>query len=335
MNALLRKIQIGVIGSAKDLGYSKRIEGLAEKIGYLVARKRVVLLFGAEKDGDSLSSAACRGAKQASGFTVGVTYGKGLGVSENSADVVIATGLERGGGREFTLILSCDAVIALAGGSGTLNEIAVAYQNRIPVVVLKNTGGWSERLAHQFLDARKRIRIKLANSPEEAVNTALRPGQQKRKLNGNSKNSMDKLIIFDFNRTLYDPDQTTLVPGALRVLKALKQKGFKLALLAQARANRKKLLKVLEMDQYFDRLTLVEKKTVSGLKKLAGEMDVDLKNCTIVGDRVKKEIRIGNRLGMKTVWLKRGKFSTERPSNPAERPDLTIKKLFELPALLK
>ena len=169
-----RKLQIGVMGSAADLKYSKDFEKMAEKIGYWVAKKGATLVFGAEKDYDSLSTAACRGAKKAGGLTVGVTYGKGLNIFEKNVDVVIASGLERGGGRELALILSCDAVIALNGGSGTLTDIAIAYQANIPVVVLKNSGGWSEKLAGQYLDARKRIKIEIAENPEKAVELAVK-----------------------------------------------------------------------------------------------------------------------------------------------------------------
>jgi len=169
-----RKIQIGVMGSAADLKYSKNFEKLAEEVGYWVAKKGAILIFGAEKDYDSLSTAACRGAKRAKGLTLGITYGKGLDVFEKNVDIVIASGLERGGGRELTLVLSCDAIIALNGGSGTLTEIAIAYQANIPVVVLKDSGGWSQKLAGIYLDERKRIKIEVANSPKEAVEKAIK-----------------------------------------------------------------------------------------------------------------------------------------------------------------
>ncbi len=168
-----RRLQIGVMGSAADLKYAKNLEEMAEQLGYFIAKNDAVLMFGAEKDYDSLSTAACRGAKKAGGFTVGITYGKGMDVYEKNADVIIASGLERGGGREMVLVFSCDAIIALNGGSGTLTEIAVAYQANIPIVVIKNTGGWSEKLAGEFLDARNRIKVEIADSPEEAVALAL------------------------------------------------------------------------------------------------------------------------------------------------------------------
>lgn len=165
-----RKIQIGVMGSAADLNYSKDLESLAEQIGYLIAKNNATLIFGAEKDYDSLSTSACRGAKKASGLTVGITYNRGLDIFEKeNVDVIISTGLERGGGRETALILSCDGIITISGGSGTLTEIAIAYQANIPIVAVKNTGGWSAKLSGQYLDERKRLKIEGVSTPEQAV----------------------------------------------------------------------------------------------------------------------------------------------------------------------
>jgi len=160
------------MGSAADLNYSSRLEELAEEVGSEIAKRGGILLFGAEKDYDSLSTAACRGAKKAGGMTVGITYGKGKDIYETNADVIISTGSERGGPRESVLSLSCDAIIAISGGSGTLTEIAIAYQANIPVVALKGTGGWADKLAGQYLDDRRRMLIEATKDPIEAVSLA-------------------------------------------------------------------------------------------------------------------------------------------------------------------
>lgn len=170
------KLQIGVMGSAQDLNYGKELELLAEQLGYEIARKKAVLVFGAEKDYDSLSTAACRGAKEAGGMTLGVTYGKGKDIYQKDADIVICTGMERGGGRELVLALSCDALIAIGGGSGTLTELVEGYQANIPLIALRGTGGWSEKLADTFIDARKRVPVIGANTPKEAVELAFALG---------------------------------------------------------------------------------------------------------------------------------------------------------------
>lgn len=160
------------MGSASDLEYSAAIEQIAEKTGQLIAEQNGIVVFGAEKDSDSLSSAACRGAKRAGGLTVGITYGKGKDIWQKDADIIIPSGLERGGGRETVLVLSCDAIIAISGGSGTLTEIAIAYQADIPIIAISGVGGWSDKLADTYLDDRKRRLAIKAETAEDAVRIA-------------------------------------------------------------------------------------------------------------------------------------------------------------------
>jgi len=176
----MHKFQIGVIGSMADLHYSKEFEAAAERVGNLIAERDGILMFGAEKDADTLATAACRGAKKNGGITVGITYGKTKDTIEKDIDIVIPTGLERGGGREFVLILACDAVIALSGGSGTLNEMTIAYMSDIPVVALHGLGGWSDELAGKFIDARNRKKVITAHTPETAVDRAFKEAASKR-----------------------------------------------------------------------------------------------------------------------------------------------------------
>jgi len=172
------------MGSAADLKYAKEFEQAAEKMGELIAKRGGVLFFGAEKDSDSLSTAACRGAKKANGLTVGVTYGKGKDVwDKKNADIIIPSGLERGGGRELVLVLACDAVISISGGSGTLTELAIAYQADIPMVALTGFDGWSDKLADTYFDARKRRKVFKATTPEEAVDLAFREVEKDRAKN--------------------------------------------------------------------------------------------------------------------------------------------------------
>lgn len=162
------------MGSAADLNYAPEIEKLAFEVGKLIAEKGGITVYGAEKDYDSLSTAAARGAKSVGGLTVGVTYGKGKDIwdKEGLTDVIVVTGIERGGGREFVLVNSCDAVIIISGGSGTLTETAIAYQMNIPVVALTGTGGWADKLAGEYIDDRKRLMVEPAATPEEAVTKA-------------------------------------------------------------------------------------------------------------------------------------------------------------------
>lgn len=179
----MRKYQIGVMGSAADLKYKKEVEEVAERIGELIAERDGILFFGAEKDYDSLSTAACRGAKAKGGLTIGITYGKGKDIWQKDADVIIPTGLERGGGREMVLVLGCDVIISIGGGSGTLTEMAIAYQSGIPTIVLTGYGGWADKLADKFLDERNRKPTYAAKTPEEAVVLAFERAEKYRQEN--------------------------------------------------------------------------------------------------------------------------------------------------------
>jgi len=174
-----RKIQIGVMGSGADLKYSSEVESLAFELGQQIAKSGNITVYGAEKDYDSLSTAASRGAKQEGGPTVGITYGtsKKIWDKDSNTDVIVVTGLERGGGREFVLVNSCDVIIAISGGSGTLTEIAISYQLDIPVVALVGFGGWTDKLAGTFIDSRNRLKILPAKTPTEAVNVAIKMGK--------------------------------------------------------------------------------------------------------------------------------------------------------------
>jgi hypothetical protein len=68
-------------------------------------------------------------------------------------DVVIPTGL--GLFRNMLVARAGDACIAVRGGSGTLSEIAFAWQINKPVATMSSTGGWSSELAGRRLDHRR------------------------------------------------------------------------------------------------------------------------------------------------------------------------------------
>lgn len=145
------------MGSAADLWYEERIALLAYDIGKVIAELWHVMVYGAEKDSDSLSTSAARGAKSVWWLVMWVTYGKTPDVwwaMLELTDCMVCTGMERWGGREFVLVSSCDAIVVVGGGSGTLNEMTIAYQKKIPIFVMKGTWGWADTLADQYIDDR-------------------------------------------------------------------------------------------------------------------------------------------------------------------------------------
>ncbi len=175
----MKKLQIGIMGSAADLKYSLDALTFAKNLGKLIAESKNILVYGAEKDYTSLSTEAAKEASKNNGITVGVAGGKDKNIfGEFRPTVLINSGLEIGGGREFTLVLSCDVIIAISGGSGTLTEIAIAYQAGIPIIVVDKFGGWAKELSNKYIDDRKRLKCICVKTEKEALEKAIEEGNK-------------------------------------------------------------------------------------------------------------------------------------------------------------
>ncbi len=176
----MKKLQIGIMGSAADLNYSEDALKFAKKLGKLIAESGNILVYGAEKEYTSLSTEAAKVASSYDGITIGVAGGKSKNVyGEFRPTVLINSGLEIGGGREFNLVLSCDVIIAVSGGSGTLTEMAIAYQAGIPIIVVDKFGGWADKLSNEFIDDRKRLKCISCKNEKDALKKAIKEGMKK------------------------------------------------------------------------------------------------------------------------------------------------------------
>jgi FMN phosphatase YigB (HAD superfamily) len=136
-------------------------------------------------------------------------------------------------------------------------------------------------------------------------------------------------IIFDFNRTLYNPDQGMLIPGAELVLQELTRRKFKLCLISYGTKEKRKLIHNLGIEKYFDRIIVTPKKSIEDFKQCFGK-----EAGIVVGDRVKEEICIGNMLGAKTIWVQSGKYGVEVPEIKEEQPTHTVQDIQEVLTLV-
>jgi len=136
-------------------------------------------------------------------------------------------------------------------------------------------------------------------------------------------------IIFDYNRTIYDPETGQLYPSVIELLRDLSAH-HELFLVSQYESVRKKQVADLGIARFFKEIVFVPSKTKSLFQDLAGRS----KNAMVVGDRVQSEIYLGNELGLVTVWFRRGKFRDEVPVDPREQPRHIIKNLNELYAIV-
>jgi uncharacterized protein (TIGR00725 family) len=140
------KLTIGVMGSSGgDL--AEEVRRKAYRLGEAIAERDAILITGGCP---GLPYEAARGAKAKGGMVVGIS--PGLSIEEHQGkyrspvegfDVLIYTGSGLMG-REITNIRSCDIVVITGGRTGTLGELAIAYDEGRLIGVLTGTGGITE-----------------------------------------------------------------------------------------------------------------------------------------------------------------------------------------------
>ncbi len=151
-----KALQIGVIGSGIC---SEKIAEIAADVGRRIAAGGAILICGGM---GGVMEAAARGAKEEGGLTIGILPGLDKKSANKYIDFLIVTGM--GEGRNVIVARSSDAIIAIAGGSGTLSEIAFALNASIPVIGL-NT--WDLKIS-----GKRPAGIIKARSAEDAVRKA-------------------------------------------------------------------------------------------------------------------------------------------------------------------
>ena len=160
---LTKKRQILVVGNNEN-GSTPELEKVAYETGLEVAKSDSVLITGGL---GGVMRAACHGAKDAGGITVGIIPQNDPSFANEYCDIVIPTGI--GLARDFLNALSADGVIIIGGGAGTLSEICAAYMHNKPIAAIKNTGGIAEMFVDKYLDHRQNVKIVGVSSPKEAV----------------------------------------------------------------------------------------------------------------------------------------------------------------------
>ncbi|MHB1416457.1 MAG: TIGR00725 family protein [Chloroflexota bacterium] len=148
---------VGVIGDGEC---SAETAALAEAVGRQLAEQGCAVVCGGL---GGVMEAACHGAKQAGGTTVGILPGNDHRQANRYVDIPVVTGL--GEARNVLAVKSSQAVIAVEGRYGTLSEIALALKLGVPVVGL---GTWE--LSRGGIPDEAIVR---AATPEQAVDLAI------------------------------------------------------------------------------------------------------------------------------------------------------------------
>jgi uncharacterized protein (TIGR00725 family) len=141
------KKTIAIIGARNC---DDEISEIAERMGSLLAEDGYTIICGGL---GGVMEAVCKGAKSKNGKTIGILPGNNPIEANPYIDIAIATGM--GISRNLIIIRSAVAVIAIAGGYGTLSELAFAMQLEKPVVGIR-TWEVSEN-------------VEIVSNPEEAI----------------------------------------------------------------------------------------------------------------------------------------------------------------------
>jgi len=158
---------ISVCGSdGSDDHLSRYALEAAENVGRFIARRGGVVVCGGR---GGIMRAVCKGAKEENGITVGI-----LPESKEEAnefvDIPIVTGL--GHRRNFLVVDAADAVIAIGGRWGTLNEISFSMVFEKPLILIKGTGGCVDEIVNGHIMQDIEFTYHIVNSAEDAVEKA-------------------------------------------------------------------------------------------------------------------------------------------------------------------
>ncbi|MGM0590177.1 MAG: TIGR00725 family protein [Halobacteriota archaeon] len=118
-------MRVSVIGSST---VSDDVARTAEDLGRLVAQRGHTLVCGGL---GGIMEAACRGARDADGTTVGILPGEDPTAANDYVETAVATGM--GHARNALVVLNGDGVIAIDGASGTLTELGFALVYDRPI----------------------------------------------------------------------------------------------------------------------------------------------------------------------------------------------------------
>ncbi len=146
---------IGIIGGSVC---SREIMEIARIVGAEVAKRKGVLICGGRS---GVMEAASEGAGKEGGISIGILPGEKRSEGNPYLTYSIVTGMKEG--RNIIIARSCDALIAIDGGYGTLSEIALGLRLGKPVVGIKTWKLHNEKLASN---------IEYVDNPLEAVEKA-------------------------------------------------------------------------------------------------------------------------------------------------------------------
>ena len=172
--------RIGVMGSASGyLMRNKKAVEAAREIGRQIAINKSILVNGACP---GLPDEAAKGAKEKGGETFGVSPAISIHshvqkykspIDQYDSFLFTGLGLMQ---RDIINIRSCNGVIILPGGTGTLNEFTVAYDEGKPIGILTDHNGVANHIKEilKFCHRRVTNRMVFSSNPKELVDKLMK-----------------------------------------------------------------------------------------------------------------------------------------------------------------
>ncbi|MBI5787070.1 MAG: LOG family protein [Candidatus Niyogibacteria bacterium] len=141
------KFKIAVSGAAETGHCAPDALEKAKELGREIVRHNAVLVNGATT---GFPYWAAIGAKEEGGFTIGLSpaatekeHVEKYNLPVDYMDMIVYTGFDYSG-RNLLLTRSADAVVIGCGRMGTLNEFTIAFEDKMPIGVLVETGGTAD-----------------------------------------------------------------------------------------------------------------------------------------------------------------------------------------------
>ena len=150
---------------------------------------------------------------------------------------------------------------------------------------------------------------------------------------------LSTIDFFCLTKTPWHSEDEVPYPDVLSTLTELKQRGYKLGVIANQNYGTEDRLNNWNLRQFFDVIAASAELSMAKpdpviFEWALNQADCRPQNAVMVGDRMDNDMAPANRLGMHTVRLLRGLGAYHKPQTDDEKPEYTISSLAELLDLL-
>lgn len=158
----------------------------------------------------------------------------------------------------------------------------------------------------------------------------------KQGFDGNS----EAIRYFGLKKTHWHSEDETPFADAYETLEALKDRGYRLGIIANQAAGAAQRLDAWGLFKYFDVVAASAELGVAKPDKLIFEKAFALAGCqpqdsVMVGDRIDNDIRPAKALGMRTIWIRKGLAKYQHVDFGKNIADWAIDTLSDLKEILK